>query len=406
MRNHRFGTCVRTVAASVMLTATVTVAGTFVASAQTTAGRPEVTSPLGVQDGSGAQAGQTGGGAPASVDPGFLGSTELGGVADVYYVYNSNNTPGDATFRNFDTRHSELRVSMIQMSLTNTPTTDHRFGFALRLIGGHAATLINAAEPSTADVLRYIEQAYVTYLVPAGKGLQIDFGKFVTQHGAEVIEAKDNWNYSRSLLFVLAAPGYHMGVRGTYVVSDKVALMAAVVNGWNDVKDNNGRKTFGVQATVRPIPQLSIVQNYMAGPEQPHNTTDWRTLSDTIITIAATPALSLMANVDYGTDRWLGSDVRWDGVAAYARWRVNDRLAIAPRLEWFEDPQGFMTGTAQTLKEATLTGELKLGKGFICRVEFRHDRSDVASFKTDTDTAADHQSSLGVGVLYSFTRKR
>jgi hypothetical protein len=28
----------------------------------------------------------------------------------------------------------------------------------------------------------------------------MDFGKFVTSAGAEVIEAKDNWNYSRSLL--------------------------------------------------------------------------------------------------------------------------------------------------------------------------------------------------------------
>jgi len=34
----------------------------------------------------------------------------------------------------------------------------------------------------------------------------MDLGKFVTSAGAEVIEAKDNWNYSRSLLFVNAIP--------------------------------------------------------------------------------------------------------------------------------------------------------------------------------------------------------
>ena len=28
-----------------------------------------------------------------------------------------------------------------------------------------------------------------------------------------MIEAKDNWNYSRSLLFALAIPFYHVGVR-------------------------------------------------------------------------------------------------------------------------------------------------------------------------------------------------
>jgi hypothetical protein len=72
--------------------------------------------------------------------------------------------------------------------------------------------MINAFEPSKLQILEDIEQSYLSYLAPMGRGLQIDVGKFVTQHGAEVIEAKDNWNYSRSLLFALAIPYYHMGV--------------------------------------------------------------------------------------------------------------------------------------------------------------------------------------------------
>ena len=40
--------------------------------------------------------------------------------------------------------------------------------------------------------------------MPVGRGLTLDVGKFVTQHGAEVIESKDNWNYSRSFMFALA----------------------------------------------------------------------------------------------------------------------------------------------------------------------------------------------------------
>ena len=39
----------------------------------------------------------------------------------------------------------------------------------------------------------------------------MDFGKFVTSAGAEVIESKDNWNYSRSLLFAYAIPYWHFG---------------------------------------------------------------------------------------------------------------------------------------------------------------------------------------------------
>ena len=42
--------------------------------------------------------------------------------------------------------------------------------------------------------------------------------------GAEVIENKDNLNYSRGLLFALAIPYYHMGARVGYAFSDKVSL--------------------------------------------------------------------------------------------------------------------------------------------------------------------------------------
>ena len=72
---------------------------------------------------------------------------------------------------------------------------------------------MNAFEPGGPQYLDNVQQGYLSVLVPAGKGLQIDFGKFVTPHGAEVIETRDNWNYSRGLLFALAIPYYHMGAR-------------------------------------------------------------------------------------------------------------------------------------------------------------------------------------------------
>jgi Putative beta-barrel porin-2, OmpL-like. bbp2 len=58
-----------------------------------------------------------------------------------------------------------------------------------------------------------------------------------------------------------------MGVRATYVVNDKVTLMGNVVNGWNNVVENNGAKSFGAQIAVKPVPQVSIVQNHLGGPE-------------------------------------------------------------------------------------------------------------------------------------------
>jgi len=294
---------------------------------------------------------------------------------------------------------------MGEMWLNKSPTADQRAGFNVKFNFGPASSIIHASEPGTSSVAQNIEQAYVSYLAPVGKGLQIDAGKFVTQHGAEVIEAKDNWNYSRSLLFALAIPYYHMGVRATYPVNDKVTLMGDIVNGWNDVVDNNGRKTYGLQATVKPIAALVIVQNYMGGPEQPNNDTDWRHLSDTTVTYTVSPAVSLMANYDYGVDTFAGQAVHWDGVAAYAKVQATKRLAIGPRVERFTDPDGFMTGTAQTLTEVTMTGEVRVADTLLWRVEFRRDVSDAASFKTDTGAFVKQQSTIGFSLLYSFSTK-
>ena len=330
---------------------------------------------------------------------------EIGGLVDGYYDYNSNKTLGDAPYRNFDTKHNQFAFSMAELWVNKAPTADSRGGFRFKMNFGPAAAMIHASEPGTVAIFQNIEEGYISYLAPAGKGLQIDFGKFVTQHGAEVIEAKDNWNYSRSLLFALAIPYYHMGVRATYAFNDKFTLMGDIVNGWNDVVDNNGRRTYGLQAIIKPVAALSIVQNYMGGPEQPNDDTDWRHLSDTLFTYTATPMVSLMANYDYGKDKAVGRNVHWDGIAAYGRVQANKWVAFVPRVEWFEDPQGFMTGAAQTLKEVTLTGEVKLADNLFWRLEFRRDMSDVASFKKDTGVMVKDQSTVAFGLLYSFSTK-
>ena len=85
--------------------------------------------------------------------------------------------------------------------------------------------------------------------------------------------------------------------------------------------------------------------------------------------------------------------------------QANTCVAISPRVEWFEDSDGFMTGTAQTLNEVTLTGEVTLVDNLLWRVEFRHDRSDVASFRTDRGAFVKTQNTIGFGWLYSFSTK-
>jgi hypothetical protein len=341
---------------------------------------------------------------------------EVSGFVDMYYTYNFNKpqnacatVAGVAVFNclhNFDFTHNSFSLSLAEVALEKKPTADSRGGFRIDLDYGPTTTWVHGAEPGGVQIYQNIQQAYVSYLAPTAKGsLQFDFGKFVTQHGAEVIETKDNWNYSRSLLFAWAIPYYHTGVRATYTVNDKVMLMGDLVNGWNNVTDNNTGKTVGAQAMYKPISGLSIIANYMGGPEQNNDNDNWRHLFDVTATYAPTPKLSLMANVDYGKDTVSEANVKWHGVGGYLKYQPNSWFALVPRYEHYSDPDGFTTGVSQTVQEVTLTGELKHKDGVMMRIEYRRDFSDVAFFLKRAAERVKNQDTFTIGFVYAFSTK-
>lgn len=340
---------------------------------------------------------------PAAANPvvEFFKQTEIYGLVDGYYLWAFNEE--NPQLRNFDVNHNSFSLNYVEIAFAKPVSESSRGGFRVDFGAGDTANLVNAFEPGGTDYLKHVQQAYVSYLAPVGKGLTIDFGKFVTPHGAEVIENKDNFNYSRGLLFALAIPYYHMGARVGYAVNDKVSVMGMLVNGWNNVIDNNGDKTIGVGITVKPTPKVSIIQNYMVGKELAEED-GVRSLFDTLVSYAATDKLTVIGNFDYGRDAVDDADVNWYGVALGLKYQANEKLAFSPRYEWFVDDDGFATGLSQTLQEITLTGEYKASGGLITRFEFRSDFSDDDYFYKG-DSLKSSQPTASVSFIYAFSSK-
>ncbi len=345
----------------------------------------------------------------------FFRGTEFSGFVDLYYGYNFN-TPKTACgsaggveifncLRNFDVAHNSFSLNLAELALEKKPTSDSRGGFRLDLDYGPTSAMVHGVEPGGTAIFQNIEQAYVSYLAPVGTGLQFDFGKFVTMMGNEVIETKDNWNYSRSLLFTLAIPYYHTGARFTYSPNDKLTLQGHLVNGWNNVTDNNTGKSIGAAITIKPTPALTIIENYMGGPEQAGDNGPWRNMSDTIVSYTANKQVSLAFNYDHGQDKAGSQTVMWHGVAGYLKYQANDRFALTPRFEWYDDRDGATTGATQKLKELTLTAELKHKDGVVMRIEYRGDFSDVPYFIKNTSEAVKSQNTLTIGFVYAFSTK-
>jgi hypothetical protein len=335
----------------------------------------------------------------------ILGATSVSGFVDGYYGFNFNHPQSNtSSFRIFDIPTNQFSLNYAKIQVDKGVDASSRIGYRISFGYGNSPNVFNSLEPGGLGFAQYMQEAYGSYLVPVGKnGLQVDFGKFVTGHGAEVIESKDNWNYSRGILFGYAVPAYHFGLRTKYAWNSKVALTGYVVNGWNNVVDNNSGKTYGIQLNLNPNKRVAIATGYMAGPEMTGTNQNWRQLSDTVVTINATDKLSFMVNYDYGRGDSVGlpNPAWWTGVAGYMRYAIDGKHAIALRYEWFKDPMGFATLTSQQLKEFTATFEKKIAGSLITRFEYRHDYSTEPTF-VKGNSPAGSQDTLAAGLIYVF----
>lgn len=332
----------------------------------------------------------------------FFNGVRFSGMLDTYYGYDFNQ-PGSRTLdtRAFAVSHNSLALNLIELDIAKDASESDPLGYHLTFGYGLTSDLVNSGDPGTTGDNLF--QYYLSGMVPGTGGLTIDVGKFVTQHGAEVIESSPNWNYTRGILFTWAIPFYHFGIRTTYPVSDTVTLAGYLVNGWNNVVDNNGGKTFGAQLIWAPNDNFSFVQNYMVGPEQDNENGNFRHLIDSIITVQLHEKVTFMTNFDYGTERSVGgASSHWIGTANYLRFQFTDRFALTPRFEYFSDPQGFATGTVQKWKEFTITPEIMITENLITRFEYRHDWSNSLFFADGDDATSSSQDTFTLGVMMNF----
>jgi hypothetical protein len=341
---------------------------------------------------------------PAAPSVWSVGPIDFSGLLDGYYSYNANHPASEANqLRNFDLEANQFSLNMAKLSLSHTPDP---IGFQVDFGFGRAFDLIHSSEKAP-EIFRYLEQVYVSVKPKEAKGLEVDFGEFVTSAGAEVIETNNNWNYSRSLLFSYAIPYYHFGLRASMPVTKNLTAGFQVANGWNNVEDNNSGKTIGVTGTYTRS-KFSWSNTYYVGPEKSDTNKGNRNLYDTVLLLTPSDKLNAYLNFDYGQERRIFAGIdRWIGFAAAVRYAPTKWFALTPRAEYYYDATGFTTGTPQKLREVTMTGEFKMADGFLSRLEYRRDHSNVPFFERgQTPNASQDQNTFLVGFVAFFGPKR
>ena len=352
---------------------------------------------------------------PPSAPTWSVGPIEFSGLVDGYYSYNLN-TPatrsGGNQLRNFDYDANSFSLNMAKLTMSHDADP---VGFRVDLGFGKTFNTILATEPN----FTHLEQAFVSFKPAKAKGFEADFGEFVTSAGAEVIETKDNWNYSRSLLFSIATPYYHVGLRTSMPITKSFTGGVQVVNGWNSFSDNNTGKTLGFTG-VYTKPKYTLSGNFYTGPENAGTNKGFRNLLDTTLLLTPTAKFNAYINYDYVQNRnavqltpasyVTGSLDHISGVAFAARFQASAKVAFAGRVEYLGDGtspgSAIGSGAHQKLNEFTLTAEYKIPEGMLIRTEYRRDGADQPYFNKDAASLVKGQSTLEVGVVAFFGPKR
>ena len=382
----------------------------------------------------------------ASPQPTVLPTTLPSGATlnyllDAYYDYDFEHPLGRVQYlRAYDVLSNAFSINQADIVFDWQPdlAAGRRYGMRVDLQFGQASETLqgNPVNEPRPEIYRNIFQAYGTYVVPLGKGLNVDFGKWASSLGAEGNYSKDQWNYSRSYYYYYL-PFYHSGVRASYKLNDNWSLNYWLVNGTNQSEPTNSFKDEMFGFAGQPVKNVSWTFNYYFGQDHPDSTPATNCTApvqpglclapiipapngkthifDTYATWNASPNLSFQLEGDYVIQReWANAapgessaPSHTDGGAGYVKYQFTPKTALSARAEYLSDRGGLFSGTAQALKEVTGTYSYNVGDGFLARLEFRRDWSNVPYFLTNKPgVLSTDQPTLTVGLVWWYGAKQ
>lgn len=330
----------------------------------------------------------------------------IGGYIDVYYSYNVNNPESsDGNFgttavgRIFDGAHNQFALGLAQIkadySINNTQ-------IVIDLTFGPNGMLANFGNTGTSQI---IKQAYIT--TELMEGLSITAGQYGTHIGYELVDAPDNFHYSLSYLFG-NGPFYHTGVKFDYSVSENIALMLGVVNGWDAIFDNNDAKSITLQFALTPNDDFSAYVNWIGGNETDQallagDITAYKHMFDLTTSYSIDDKFAIGLNAAYGFNNYNDVKTSWGGAALYLSYAFSERAGIGVRTELFDDSEGVQyLGTDYT--GITLTGSFSTTDGaVIFKPEIRYDGAGAKIYyKGENNDLTDSQTTIGLTIIGKF----
>lgn len=263
-------------------------------------------------------------------------------------------------------------------------TTSLRFGPSVALYHGN----------SPAAGIDNLVQGYVTW--KPSSALSLDLGQFGTIFGAEVAESWQNLNYTRGGLYYLMQPFWHTGLRAKYGISDTTTATLMVVNGVNNISEDDEKPSIALQVSMSPTPDFSLAVGGLFAGDGETDPSGFDMFFDVVATLSLGKT-SLVANFDYNINKGAdgADDTSFFGASLAAGQSFSEKFAAALRFEFLSDDDNSLYAAAGADSVSVQTFTLTLdyhpvasNKNFVIRWDNRFETASEDIY-LDGDGKAD-----------------
>ena len=276
------------------------------------------------------------------------------GTAQPFHRAYAVNSPGFTAENGFSLSFLGLDVAYEE---------DH-FGATGSVRFGPSVPIFHGNDPGTG--IDNILQGYATWK-PVDE-LSVDVGMFGTIFGAEVAESWANLNYTRGGLYYAMQPFWHTGLRAAYEITETVGVTAMLVNGVNNVSDDDETPSAALQLSFAPSDEFSLAAGGLIAfdgavdlnPGVDQDLGDGSGF-DRFFDIVATLSLgdlSVVFNADFNIDvdgqgdrdgdNIIDGDSSFYGLSLAAGYAFTDQFGVALRGEYLNDGNNVLYDVGST----------------------------------------------------------
>ena len=263
----------------------------------------------------------------------------IGAYLDVYL--STSNTKFESDLFPYFVSSNRLNSGQVNLGFLDLRYNSNRFRVKFAPGIGTYMDANYAPEPNYA---KNILEGYLGWKILKSKNYWLDIGVFSSPFTNESAISKDHYFYTRSIAPEYV-PYYIAGLKATIPLRSKFTLYGYMLNGWQQIKDQNNSKSLALQLEYKPTSSHLVNWDIYVGDESSSSQPNLRNRYFSDVYWYFTPP---NARFHFVTCVYAGIQERLDGLSKkqIANWwqanfvlkyNFSSKQSLAARIEYFSD---------------------------------------------------------------------